>query len=203
MSGSGLTVFEHRFVQEYLADPRSRVKAYKKIDPLCTYDTARVESRKLCRKPAVLAEITAGLKALDVSTRVTAVKVRKALARVAFADPVDLFDVDDGEVVLRPMHRVPAALRQAIAGVKVKRVAKKVKRDDAAGTTTTTTVDIVEVKLNNRVAAQAQLARILGMYLKDNQQKHSPAEVQAAEERLRQRLGDEVFDRLQGKGSLN
>src|SRR5262249_12531996 len=115
--------------------------------PGASYAAARVGGCRLLAKPCIRQEIKAALAAQTRAARASASKVSRAAARVAFADPLELFEDDpDGELRLRNLREVPVALRQAVTSRKVKRVSRKT----AGGGTRS--VEVFEVRLNARVA---------------------------------------------------
>jgi phage terminase small subunit len=176
----GLSDAHRLFVAEYLVC-RNATRAYLKVYPEATYETAKVEGCRLLTKPNVRAEVKAATAALSRHARVSAERVVRAAALVAFADPLDLFEFDaDGNARVRTLREMPAELRRAIASIKVKRVTGVPKRGKK-GSQAAETVEVIEYKLNDRVAAINLLMKHLGLFEKDNRQKAVGTPADAAE----------------------
>ena len=157
-----LTDSQQRFVDEYLVDLNG-TQAYRRAFPGASYRTAMVEGCRLLRTPKIRSEITAARKAQQQRTRVTADKVLREYARLAFSDVHDLFR-DDG--TLRPAREVPVDTRRAVQSVKVTR-GKTTRRRYAVGTDEEVSVEesehTVEYKLASKQAALDSLAEHLGL----------------------------------------
>lgn len=151
MARSGLTPEQQRFIDEYLIDPNG-TQAYRKAFPSATYHTARNEAAKLLAKPCIKKELRAAQAAARQKLRVSAERVNREVARIAFADLLDI-ETPDGR--LRSLRDIPIDLRRAIASVKVRRV-KSLGNDEE-------TVDVVEYKLWPKMAAIESLMKRLGL----------------------------------------
>lgn len=153
---------EHeRFVGEYLITLNA-VQAYRTAYPGTTYGTAAVQAHRLLKKPNIRAEIQAARRAQQQRTEITADKVLREIARIGFADVVDLFDDCDQ---LRPLRQVPIETRRAIAAVKVTRArtTRRVTRNGKTRTTTTVHESVVEYKFANKLDALGRLFDHLGL----------------------------------------
>ncbi len=93
-----MTPKQRRFVEEYLIDLNASAAARR-----AGYSTkaARTTGQKLLRHPDVIAGIEKAQAARAERTRVTADKVVKELAKVAFGDPRRLLSWGPGGVILR------------------------------------------------------------------------------------------------------
>ena len=190
---ANLTPFQQKFIAEYLVDPCAtraiiRAKAPRKI----SYGAARTEGKRMLTNAHILREIRAGMAAIGRAAKVKAKRVVEGLAKVAFADPLDLFEYDEnGNERQRNMREIPYRTRLAIASVKTTLVSRKLipQTIDGEEVLVEQIVESREVKFNDRVAAQDKLAKILGEYEAHNRQKSppTPAEIAALKERLRAR----------------
>lgn len=190
-AGEHLTVLEQKFVNEYLVDPNG-VRAYRRASgDKISYANARSEACKLLTRPNVRAEIDAGMKAVSRYAKVKAAKVVKGLATVALADPLDFLDRETGNPL--PLDQVPRRARMSVKSIKAKVVSRKLEKftdDGGEEQIAEVTTEIIEIGLNDRVAALDKLMKHLGQYMQDNQQKFgvkSDAEADALREKLKQR----------------
>lgn len=190
-AGEYLTVLEQKFVNEYLVDPNG-VRAYKRAcGSEISYANARSEACKLLTRPNVQDEIRAGMKAVSRYAKVKAAKVVKGLTTVALADPLDFLDRETGNIL--PLDQVPRRARMSVKSIKAKVVSRKLEKfTDGNGEEqiAEVTTEIVEIGLNDRVAAMDKLMKHLGQYMQDNQQKFgikSEAEADALREKLKAR----------------
>ena len=189
-----LTAFQQKFIAEYLVDPCAtraviRAKAPRKI----SYGAARTEGKRMLTNAHILRELRAGMAAVGRAAKVKAKRVVEGLAKVAFADPLDLFDYDqNGNERTRTMREVPYRMRLAIASVKTRVLSRKLVPQTVNGEELMIEESVVsrEVKFNDRVAAQDKLLKMLGEYEAHNHQKHgikSDAEAEAIRDKLKQR----------------
>ena len=112
------TEAQRRFVEEYLTDLNG-TRAYRVAYPGASYAAARTNAGRLLTLPAVAREVRAGRAAQRRRTRVTADRVVRELAAVAFSDIGDLFDHTGRPV---PIHCLDPMTRRAIAAVSIGRV---------------------------------------------------------------------------------
>lgn len=152
--GEELTERQLRFVENYILDPNA-TRAYRKSYPAAGHKTAATEGFRLLRNPKVQEEIRAARKAAAKRTRITADRVLREIARIAFSDVSDIIDDDTGNLV--PMYRVPIETRRAISGVKVKRI--KSRRHGEGDVEESE----VEYKFWNKMDALKQLCNHLGL----------------------------------------
>ena len=113
-----VTEAQRRFVDEYLTDLNG-TRAYRVAYPGASYAAARTNAGRLLALPAVAREVRAGRAAQRKRTRITADRVLRELAAVAFSDIGDLFDHTGRPV---PIHQLDPFTRRAIAAVSVGRV---------------------------------------------------------------------------------
>lgn len=152
-----LTPAEVVFVDEYLIDLNA-TQAYRRAYPACTYMTAQTEGNRFLRKPHIAREIKAAKKARAERTRITADRVLKELARIAFSDVFDLFDADGK---LAPARNIPLDARRAISGVKVRKEKTSTRKD--GHTTVTESEAEVEYKFWPKAEALKSLCNHLGL----------------------------------------
>ena len=103
------TEAQRRFVDEYLTDLNG-TRAYRVAYPGASYAAARTNAGRLLALPAVAREVRAGRAAQRRRTRVTADRVLRELAAVAFSDIADLFGPDGRPV---PFHHLNPVMRRA------------------------------------------------------------------------------------------
>lgn len=190
-AGEHLTVFEQKFVNEYLVDPNG-IRAYRRaIKNKVSYATARAEASKLLTRPNVRDEIKASMTAVSRYAKLKAAKVVQGLVKVALADPLDFIDRETGNLL--PLDKVPPRSRMAVKKIKCKVVSRKLEKftdDGGDEQVAEVTTEIAEIELSDRVAALDKLMKHTGQYLQDNKQKHgikSEAEAEAIRDKLRQR----------------
>ena len=156
MCGMALTDKERQFVDEYLID-RNKVQAYRRaFGAGKSYASDAVKACKVFKKANIREELKAAQADARTRCRVRADKVITAIANVAFADPLELFDADGNP---RTMRDVPRDLRLCIAGIKANR--ERSFTDSDTGETTKTT--IIEYKFNDRMSALDKLVKHLGL----------------------------------------
>ena len=100
-----------RFVDEYLRDGNG-TRAYRAAYPGAPYAAARTGAARLRKVPAVAAELKAGRAAQRRRTRVTADRVLRELAVIAFGDTGGPFDLNGRPI---PVNQSGPATRRAIA----------------------------------------------------------------------------------------
>jgi phage terminase small subunit len=134
-----------RFVQEYVLDLNGTQAA---IRAGYAAQSAAVTASQLLRFPKVAAAVDEALAARARRCDVTADRVLLELARVAYADPRDLFDATGR---LKPPTALEDRIAPAVAGIEV--IAKA--GDDGA--------TIHKIRLAPKVEAPKTLAQHLGM----------------------------------------
>lgn len=138
-----LTPAQELFCREWCVDFNA-TRAYRVAFPGSTYQTAKTEGPKLLAKPHIKSETSAVRSAQRKRIGVRADAVIEEARRLAFSDPIYLFE-DDG-VTPRGMRHIPPETRAAIASVKVRR--ERVERHRADGDTeVVTTHEVIEFKL--------------------------------------------------------
>ena len=160
----GLTANQKRFVLEYAYDG-IKVQAYLRAFGEYTskgrrrsYQGASKAAARLLQNDLIKAEIEACTRANARRCGISARKVLRELAAVAFADAADVCETDaSGATVVKPLSRIPPAARKAIQSVKVRR------RRIAGGGDEVYEVEEVEYKLSDKQAALEKLARRLGL----------------------------------------
>lgn len=95
----------------------------------------------------------------------------KEMARLAFHDPGQLFD-DDGNLI--PIKDLPEDARRAISSLDVDELW------DGRGEDRRQVGSTKKVRLWDKVSALEKLARIAGMFEKDNRQKRAELSIQVA-----------------------
>lgn len=156
-----LNAKQERFCEEYLVDLNATQAA---IRAGYSEKTAKSQGSRLLTKADVSARV-GELKAERAKrTEITADRVLRELARVAFVDPTDVLNMETATV--KP--DVSADDRAVIAAVKVKYI--PVKQYDEDGELTVVDAVEREVKLADKLRALDMLAKHLNMYDKERQQ---------------------------------
>lgn len=145
---------QERFCREYLIDLSPRRAAER-----AGYE-GKTAGAALMRNPAVHERLSELMDARAKRTEITADRVLRELARVAFVNPTDLLDMDTATV----RQDATADDRAVIAGVKVK-ITPVRRKDEDGGEEALNAVER-EVKLASKLKALELLARHLGLYEK-------------------------------------
>ena len=149
-----LTEMQRKFCDEYLIDLNATQAA---IRAGYSPRSASELGKQLLQKPLVAAEVARARAKQSRRTGITADRVLRELARVAFCNPGDVIDPDTAEVL-------PDASeddKRCIAGVKVKYVPRKNEDGDFEEAIER------EIKLCDKLKALDMLAKHLGMYERD------------------------------------
>src|SRR5262245_12884326 len=96
-----LTPRQKRFAQEYLIDLNASA-AYRRVDRKAKRHTAEQQASVLMRNGEVKAEVERLIAAREKRTQITADRVLRELALLAFSSIDDYELDDDGRIVLRP-----------------------------------------------------------------------------------------------------
>lgn len=139
-----LTDKQRRFVEEYLCDLNATQAA---IRAGYSVDTAKEIGCENLSKPHLKAEIDKAIAIRSRRTGVTADRVVRELAKIAFANPLSIIDPDTG-TVREDITEDDGAM---IAGIKVRDTEDGVER---------------EVKLADKLRALDMLMKHLGLYEK-------------------------------------
>lgn len=152
-----------RFVEEYLVDFNATAAARR-----AGYSdrTAQEQSSRLLSNVMVQAEIQSAREKQSQRTEITADRVLKEMALIAFSDLDQILDFSGEEPRLKPANQIPASAKKALSSVKVKRYLEG-KGDDAR------TVEVTEFKLWSKDAALEKLGKHLGIF--KDQVEHSGA----------------------------
>jgi phage terminase small subunit len=138
-----LTPKEERFVEEYLVDLNGTA-AYRRAFPKAGPATARTNASQLLAKANVRAAVRKRRQQVEQRTKVTAERVVRELARLAFADLGDVADLSDPDQPRLKRH-IPPDARRALQEV-------------------SRTQHGVKIKLADKQAALDKLMRHLGLY---------------------------------------
>lgn len=153
----GLTPKQQRFVAEYLVDLNATA-AYRRAGYACRTDNAAAASASaLLRNPKVAAAVAEAQARHAAGAGVTAERVLKEVAALAFSDIGALLDFTGDEPRLKAPRDIPEEARRCISSVKVKR---RVEGRGAAART----VQVLEFKLWDKGAALEKLGRRLGLF---------------------------------------
>lgn len=141
-----------RFVKEYLLDQNAKRAA---IAAGYSAKTAESQGSRLLRNVKVRQAIDSANEKLNAAMDVTVERVRKELARIAFADPRKFFN-DDGSLV--PISELDDDTAMALAGIDVNELFEGTGEDRAA------VGYCKKVKLASKLDALEQLGRNLQMF---------------------------------------
>lgn len=144
------------FAQEYIVDfnaTQAAIRAgYNNPNP----GSLRRQAHDLYHNKQIRARIVELLHERRGEYAVTVTRVVQELARIAFASPLDVLDEFNGaRIMYKRLEDIPKKHRAAIKSLKISR----------AG---------VSVEFHDKVAALDKLARHLGMYELDNDQRNKP-----------------------------
>lgn len=148
-----------RFVQEFLVDLNATQAA---IRAGYSKKTADVQGSRLLSKAKVKAKIEAGQKKLSEKIEITQERVLREYAKIAFLDPSTFFDKGGA---LLPIHDIPKESIAALSGIDI------VKRSIQEGDDLPELEETKKIKVWDKVKALDSLARHLGLFEKDNDQK--------------------------------
>jgi len=141
-----LSLKQRRFIEEYLIDMNATAAA---IRAGYSERAAHSHGSYLARRPNIAAAIERVLAARRMDLRVTAERVIRELARIAFADIGRIIDWSDEDMTVRPPGTLTEDERAAIAEVAV------VKRSDGVA---------ARVTLHDKERALEALCRHLGLF---------------------------------------
>ena len=142
MAAGKLTPKQEAFVREYMIDLNATQAA---IRAGYSEKTANRIGAENLSKPVIQEAIRVQRTAQEVRTKISADRVLRELARVAFADATDLAFIEDGHVRLRDSSTLSEDQRAAVAYIK----------DGAAGP---------EVRLYDKIKALELIGKHLGMF---------------------------------------
>ena len=119
-------------------------------------DTSRQQAVELLNIPLLRKEIAKGMNQRTKRTRVTADRVIRELALIAFSDIGDILDFTNGHVRLRNARDIPKRARRAISSMKVKRYMEGHGEDAVE-------VEVTEFKLWSKESGLEKLAKHLNL----------------------------------------
>lgn len=165
-----LTERQRRFVEEYVAEPNA-VQAYfrafgrvwknkdgKQIRR--SYRAARNQASTLLANPNIQAELAAARRELARRCRITADRVVRELAIMAFADPADVVDPETNEPLM--LCDMTVAGRRSVASIEVERLRS------VGDPSAPTVIEKCKIKQHDKGANLDRLAKHLGLYAENN-----------------------------------
>lgn len=153
-ASSELTVKQDAFCREYVVDMNGTAAA---VRAGYSDDNARQQASRMLTKANIKARIDELLKIKNDKLDITAEKILKEFARIAFGDLRKLYHEDGRLKEVRELDDEGAAILSAIEVDELYSDHKKI------GYTK-------KVKLHNKLQALESLAKHLGLYQKDNEQ---------------------------------
>jgi phage terminase small subunit len=154
-----LTAKETLFVDAYI-ETLEQTQAARRAG----YSTPDKAGWRIFQKEHIQAAIEARRQEIKDRLGISPERVLKEYAHNAFSDPAEFFDKEGSLLHTKDM---PESARRAIASVSVKKKFGGEYDDDGNKIFD----DIVEVKVNNKLDALNALAKHLGLFEKDNDQK--------------------------------
>jgi phage terminase small subunit len=162
-----LTAKEQAFCEEYLVD-LSKTAAYLRAGykPGRSNDDTSTRAARVYRKPQVLSEIEARMAERSKQTGITAERVVRELAKVAFASMRSFITIDsDGQPQIN-LTRTPDDELDALVEVTIETVLERQGSGDEA---TVATIRKSRIKLHDKLRALHALAKHTGVYDKNRQ----------------------------------
>jgi phage terminase small subunit len=141
------------FVKEYLVDLNATKAAIRA--GYSETSASQIGSENLA-KPKIQEAIQKAKEARAKRTEITADRVLREIARIAFSDLGQIMDFTGEQVKLRPAKDIASSARRAISSVKVKRHFEGVGEDARE-------VEVTEFKLWSKEAALEKLCKHLGL----------------------------------------
>lgn len=161
-----LTENEYRFALEYCSNHNSAIQAYIRAystpEKKVSYSVAKTEAYELLKKPGVKAEIKAIRDANARACNISARKVLRELALIAFSDKEELFEMDPHSGLPKPRRwaDIKPTAKRAIQSIKIK---KRVLRKPTEETPYLEEIEEVEFKYCDKMRALDKLADHLGL----------------------------------------
>ncbi len=152
-----LTPKQQRFVQEYLIDLNATQAA---IRAGYSAKTAEVQGPRLVGNVRVAQAVAVAQKAIGDKLGITAERVLLEVARIAFADPRELFDADGH---MRPIHELSEDIARCVASVEVVKEKTTITNGDKAKTKTRTEEYTTKPRLWDKPRSLDLLMRHLGL----------------------------------------
>ena len=146
-----LTPKQKRFCEEYIKDCNA-TQAYLRAGYRGSTGTAEVESHKLLRNPKIQAYIQQIQKARSSRTEIDADRVLLELAKIAFSDIKNVFELTEEGLRLKPLDQMSDEVSGAIESLEC------VTTETEAGSRTA-----VKVRLHSKLTALGAIAKLIGM----------------------------------------
>lgn len=127
----------------------------------------RVQAMKVLNRVHVAERVEYYKAMMAAKLDIRAERVMAEFAAIAFMDPIDVFDINDGVMTVRNLDDIPPWARRAIASIKQKRTIDT----DLAGKETETIE--LEVKFHPKVQALTKIAEVKNMF-KDHEKNKKP-----------------------------
>lgn len=153
-----LTPKRQAFVREYIQSLNATA-AYQKVYGVENPDTAAQAGSRLLGIVKVQEAVTEAFEQMTARAEAAADEIVQEIDRLALSDPADIWDMESGELRLKPMKDWPLSARRAIAAIKVKRYPNS---EDAA-----LDYEILEIKLWDKNAALEKAGKYRGLFQKD------------------------------------
>jgi len=159
------SVMQEMFVTNLLRG-MNQSEAYRKAG--YTSKNPEVNAIISLRNSKVAARLAFQRGKMQAKLDISAEKVLRAFAEIGFLDPAELLE-DDGS--LKPIRDIPLSARRAIAGLDIEELYA------GSGEQRTAIGQIKKIRLCNKNDALESLAKHLGLFEKDNDQKRQALQV--------------------------
>lgn len=173
MARRKLTDKQARFVEEYLIDLNATQAA---IRAGYSAKTADSQAAQLVANPKVAEAIQKAKEKFSNKLEISAERVLQEMAALAFSDLGDVmaWGPDAESTELYPSEELKPEHRRAVSSVKVRKMVLKSRGVDEDGEPSVHVEESIlstEIKLHDKSKALDQLARHLGLFDKDNEQR--------------------------------
>lgn len=140
---------ERLFIHEYLVDLHAGRAAER-----AGYAAGHQAGARMLADPRIADHIERRIKEREARLEITQDQVLRELACIAFYDPAKMFDEDGAPL---PLHKMPEAIRRAIAGL------ERVELFEGRGEDRKAIGHVAKIKVSSKLDALQLLMRHLGM----------------------------------------
>lgn len=163
--GVGATQLEHerkwdRFIDEYIKNGGNASQAA--VSAGFTSKNSRITGSRVLNNPYVQGKLAARAKEMSEASGLDAARTLREVARLAYADPGDLFDPDGR---LKPLHEMSASVRATIAQIDIVETYDGDEKEPLRIVTK-------KIRLWDKNAALEKAMKHHGLYLRDNEQRN-------------------------------
>lgn len=189
----GLDLKRLLFVEHFMANGGDSRKAAKSAGYKIKDDDewGNMRPHTLLKNPVVRAAISRRVEEVSEKLKISRDRILQEYARIAFAQVTDYYDIVGEDVVVKPKDQLTEDQRAAIADISI------------FENISTGTRKIAKVKLHDKTDALKSLAKIWGLFEKDNQQRSQVnVRVEDVISGLPKHISDAVQQRLMDDKSI-